>query len=80
MQHDIIRITAQCVDGSPIGPERVISKWQNDCGVVAREKNARSSSHGMMLFQKTCKKHYGDSSKNITFSLLSKNFVAKILC
>jgi hypothetical protein len=38
MQQDIIRITAQCADGSPIEPERVISKWQNDCGVVAREK------------------------------------------
>jgi hypothetical protein len=25
-----------------------------------------------MMFQNTCKKHYGDSSKNITFSLSSK--------
>jgi hypothetical protein len=44
--------------------------------VLLRGKNARSSSPEMM-FQNTCKKHYGDSSKNITFSFLSKNNLAK---
>jgi hypothetical protein len=38
MQQGIIRIMAQYVDGSPIEPEGVLSKWQNDRGVVAREK------------------------------------------
>jgi hypothetical protein len=78
MQQDIIRITAQYADGSPIEPKGVLSKWRNDCGAVVR-KNARSSSLRMMLFQKTCKKPYGDSSKNITFSLLSKKKLTKML-
>jgi hypothetical protein len=39
--------------------------------VLLREKNSRSSSLGMM-FQNTCKKHYVDSSKNITFSFSAK--------
>jgi hypothetical protein len=69
----------QYTDGSPIEPEGALLKCQNDCGVVARE-NARSSGPGMMLFKKTCKKHYGDSLKNITFSLLSKKKLAKMLC
>jgi hypothetical protein len=38
MQQDIIRITVQYADGSPIEPEGVLSKWQNDYGVIAREK------------------------------------------
>jgi hypothetical protein len=38
MQQAIIRITVQYVDGSPIEPEGVLSKWWNDCGVVVREK------------------------------------------
>jgi hypothetical protein len=38
MQQDIIRITMQYADGAPIEPEGVLSKWQNDCGVVGREK------------------------------------------
>jgi hypothetical protein len=38
MQQDIIRITDQYADGSPIEPEDVLSKWRNDYGVVAREK------------------------------------------
>jgi hypothetical protein len=53
----------------------MLTKWRNDCGVVVR-KNARSS-RPRMIFQKACKKHYRDSSKNITFSLLSKNNLAK---
>jgi hypothetical protein len=48
------------------------------CGVIER-KNARSSALGMM-FQKTCKKYYGNSSKNITFSLLGRKILAKMLC
>jgi hypothetical protein len=31
------------------------------------------------MFQKKCKKHYGDSSKNITFSFLGKKKLAKML-
>jgi hypothetical protein len=50
--------------------------------VLLRGKNARSSGPGMM-FQKTCKKQYGNSSKNITFSLLKeqigKNAMMKII-
>jgi hypothetical protein len=38
MQQGIIRIMVQDADGSSIEPEGVLSKWQNDCGVVAREK------------------------------------------
>jgi hypothetical protein len=38
MQQGIIRIMAQYADGSPIEPKGILSKWQNDCGVVAREK------------------------------------------
>jgi hypothetical protein len=38
MQQGIIRITTQYVDGSPIEPEGILSKWQNDYGVVAMEK------------------------------------------
>jgi hypothetical protein len=38
MQQGIIRITTQYADGSPIEPEDVLPKWQNDCGVVMREK------------------------------------------
>jgi hypothetical protein len=38
MQQGIIRITAQYADGSPIELEGVLSKWLNNCGVVAREK------------------------------------------
>jgi hypothetical protein len=78
MQQGIIRIMTQYADGSPIEPEGILSKCQNDCGFVARE-NATSSGPGTMLFQKTCKKHYGDSSNNITFSLMSKKNLAKML-
>jgi hypothetical protein len=38
MQQGIIRITTQYTDGSPIEPKGVLSKWQNDYSVVAREK------------------------------------------
>jgi hypothetical protein len=41
-------------------------------------RNARLSGPRMM-FQKKCKKYYGDSSNNITFSLPSKTKLAKIL-
>jgi hypothetical protein len=38
MQQGIIRIMAQYTYGSPIEPEGILLKWQNDYGVVAREK------------------------------------------
>jgi hypothetical protein len=38
MQQDIIRITTQYANGSPNEPKGILSKWQNGCGVVAREK------------------------------------------
>jgi hypothetical protein len=38
MQQGIIRIMVQYTDESPIESEGVLSKWQNDYGVVAREK------------------------------------------
>jgi hypothetical protein len=46
--------------------------------VLLRGTNARSPGPEMML-QKKCKKHYGDSSKNITFPLLRKKKLAKML-
>jgi hypothetical protein len=38
MQQGIIRIMTQYVDGSPIELEGILSKLQNDCSVVTREK------------------------------------------
>jgi hypothetical protein len=38
MQQGIIRITAQYADAAPIQLEGILSKWQNNCGVVATEK------------------------------------------
>jgi hypothetical protein len=38
MQEEIIKVTTQFPDGSPIEPKCVLSKWHNDCGVLAREK------------------------------------------
>jgi hypothetical protein len=38
MQEGIIKVTTQFPDGSPIEPKGVLSKWRNDCGVLAREK------------------------------------------
>jgi hypothetical protein len=38
MQEGIIKVTAQFPNGSPIEPKGVLSKWRNDCGVLAREK------------------------------------------
>jgi hypothetical protein len=38
MQEEIIKVTVQFLDGSPIEPKCVNSKWCNDCGVLAREK------------------------------------------
>jgi hypothetical protein len=46
--------------------------------VLLRWRNAKSSDPGMML-EKKCKKHYEDSSKNITFSLLRKKKLAKMI-
>jgi hypothetical protein len=46
--------------------------------MLLQGRNARLSGPRMM-FQKKCKKHYEDSSKNITFSLLSKKKLAKML-
>jgi hypothetical protein len=46
--------------------------------VVLQGKSARSSGPRMML-QKICRKHYGDSSKNITFPLMNKKKLAKML-
>jgi hypothetical protein len=38
MRQEIIRITGQYANGSPIEPEGILSKWQNNYGVVEREK------------------------------------------
>jgi hypothetical protein len=46
--------------------------------VLLRGKNVRSFDPGMMI-QNIYKKHYGDSSKNITFSFLKKKKLAKML-
>jgi hypothetical protein len=37
MQEGIIRIMKQFLDGAPVGPSGVNSKWHSDCGVLARE-------------------------------------------
>jgi hypothetical protein len=68
MQQGIIRITAA-----------VFFQNGETTPVLLRAKNARSSGPWMMLFQKTCKKHYGDTSKNITFFLLTKKKLAKMI-
>jgi hypothetical protein len=38
MQKGIIKVTAQFLDGSPIEPKGINSKWRNDYGVLVREK------------------------------------------
>jgi hypothetical protein len=38
MQEWIIKVTTQFPDGSPIEPKSILSKWCNDCSVLAREK------------------------------------------
>jgi hypothetical protein len=38
MQEGIIKVTAQFPDGSPIEPKGVLSKWCNECDVLAIEK------------------------------------------
>jgi hypothetical protein len=38
MQEEIIKVTVQFPNGSPIEPKGVNSKWHNDCGVLAMEK------------------------------------------
>jgi hypothetical protein len=38
MEQGIIRIVAQYTDGSPNEPKGILSKWRNDCCVLAREK------------------------------------------
>jgi hypothetical protein len=38
MQQGIIRIMMQYAEGLPIEPEGTLSKWQNDFGIVVREK------------------------------------------
>jgi hypothetical protein len=38
MQEGIIKVTTQFLDGSPIEPKCVLSKWRKDYGVHAREK------------------------------------------
>jgi hypothetical protein len=38
MQQGIIRAMPQYADRSPIEPKVILSKWQNDCDVVVREK------------------------------------------
>jgi hypothetical protein len=67
----------QYADGSPIEPGGILLKWRNKHVVVPREK-CNIIGPGMM-FEKKCKKHYGDASNNITFSLLSKKKLAKML-
>jgi hypothetical protein len=34
----IFKVTTQLPDGSPIEPKGILSKWCNDCGVLARKK------------------------------------------
>jgi hypothetical protein len=38
MQEGIVKVTAQFPDVSPIELKGVLSKWCNDCSVLAREK------------------------------------------
>jgi hypothetical protein len=55
----IIKVTMQFLDWSLIEPKDVLSKWRNDCGVLARE-NVRSYDLIRVLFQKRRKKLYGN--------------------
>jgi hypothetical protein len=77
MQQCIIRITVQYANGSPIEPESVLSKWRNDCGVVVREKYKIIWSRNDVT--KEMQETLWDSSKNITFSLLTKKKLVKML-
>jgi hypothetical protein len=38
MQEVIIKVMTQFLDGSPIDPRGVLSKWCNDYSVLVREK------------------------------------------
>jgi hypothetical protein len=38
VREGIIKVTTQFLDGSPIEPKCVLSKWRNDYGVLARKK------------------------------------------
>jgi hypothetical protein len=38
MQEGFIKVTTQFLDGSPIEPKGVNSKWCNGCSVLVREK------------------------------------------
>jgi hypothetical protein len=38
IQEGIIKVTTQFLDGSPIEPKGINSKWRNDYGVLVREK------------------------------------------
>jgi hypothetical protein len=77
MQQCIIRITVQYANGSLIEPESVLSKWRNDCGVVVREKCKIVWSWNDVT--KEMQEKLWDSSKNITFSFLSKKKLVKML-
>jgi hypothetical protein len=50
MHEEIIKVTAQFPDGSPIEPKGVLSKWCNDCSVLVME-NVRSPRLIGALFQ-----------------------------
>jgi hypothetical protein len=59
MQEGIIKVMTLFPDGSPIEPKVVLSKWHNDCGVLAME-SVRSPGLIGVLFQKMRKKLYGN--------------------
>jgi hypothetical protein len=50
MQEEIIKVTTQFLDGSPIEPKCVLSKYHNECGVLVKE-NVRSPGLIGVLFQ-----------------------------
>jgi hypothetical protein len=78
MQQDIIRITVQYADGSPIEPEGILSKWQNDYGVIAREKCKIIWSWDYVI-EEMQEILWGFIKEHYIFFLLSKKKLTKML-
>jgi hypothetical protein len=82
-KNDKTGITVQYADGSPIEPEYILSKWQNDCDIVAREKCKIVWSWDDVTkeMQETLwgfiKKHYIFSSEQ---EKIGKNTTMKTIC
>jgi hypothetical protein len=73
-----MKVTTQFPYGWPVQPEDVLSKWHNDCGVLAREK-CKIIWYNWVMLQKMRKKLYGNWSRHIMSSLLNMKNLSKWL-